>query len=48
MGNAVFAGLVYEHEPRRTEVRLNVENVLNERFIQVVWRKGPIKLRKRP
>lgn len=36
----VCPGVVYEYEPTNPEVQAQVEQVLNERFIQVVWRKG--------
>lgn len=41
-GKVVFAGIVYENEPRSEAVRLAVEEIVNAKFIQVAWRKGPI------
>lgn len=38
-GKDVCAGIVYEHEPRLRAVRLLVEQLLNDRCLQVVWRK---------
>jgi hypothetical protein len=35
----VFAGIVYEHKPVDADVRHLVEQLLNDRFIQVAWRK---------
>lgn len=37
-GKSVFAGIVYEREPRNLEIRVQVEEILNGRFIQVAWR----------
>jgi hypothetical protein len=36
---SVSPALVYEYPPRRQGVRAQVEQLLNDRFIQVVWRK---------
>jgi hypothetical protein len=38
-GKDVFAGIVYENEPANPEIRRVVEQILNDRFIQVAWRK---------
>jgi hypothetical protein len=35
----VCAGVVYKHEPKNRETRFRVEQILNDRFIQVAWRK---------
>lgn len=39
-GKEVCPALVYEFEPRDRRVKAEVEQILNDRFIQVVWRKG--------
>jgi Holliday junction resolvase-like predicted endonuclease len=39
-GKEVCPALVYEYEPSDARVRAEVEQVLNDCLIQVVWRKG--------
>ncbi len=38
-GKEVCPALVYEYIPKDPSVRAEVEQILNDRFIQVVWRK---------
>lgn len=38
-GRDVCPSLVYERPPRSDRVKTEIEGILNERFIQVVWRK---------
>ena len=44
----VCAGVVYENEPSQDQVRALVEQVLNERFIQAVRRKGRLNATRKP
>ena len=40
-GTDVSPGLVYPREPQNTQTKLLVEELLNQRFVQCVWRKPP-------
>ncbi len=39
-GKEVCPALVYEYEPKELPIRAEVEQILNNSLIQVVWRKG--------
>ncbi len=39
-GKSVSPGIVYEYEPKDDAIRMEIERVINDRCVQVVWRKG--------